>query len=139
MRKGQWVDGSLSLSTILYMRKPHATQLQQAPFALLLLHLIRLKGTFCCGVCRWTSELLAGWVIFPSCSKCHIFDFYTFFRGLFAKLVFSKCFRTGFYTYSRLKFEANNGTNSCNLCFKIKTKTYLVFISMVTIHSAYQC
>ena len=67
------VNGSLSLSTILYMRQPHATQLQKSPFALLLLHLIRLKGTFCCtasrwlvGVCRWTSELLARRVIFPS-------------------------------------------------------------------------
>ena len=27
------VNGSLSLSTILYMRQPHATQLQKAPFA----------------------------------------------------------------------------------------------------------
>ena len=70
---GRPVNGSLSLSTILYMCQPHATQLQKAPFALLLLHLIRLKGTFCCtasrwlvGVCRWTSELLARWVIFPS-------------------------------------------------------------------------
>ena len=34
---GRWVNGSLSLSTILYMRQPHATQLQKAPFALLLL------------------------------------------------------------------------------------------------------
>ena len=31
------VNGSLSLSTILYMRQPHAIQLQKAPFALLLL------------------------------------------------------------------------------------------------------
>ena len=61
---GRQVNGSLSLSTILYMHQPHATQLQKAPFALLLLHLIRLKGTFCCiasrrvvDVCRWTSEL----------------------------------------------------------------------------------
>ena len=30
------VNWSLSLSTILYMRQPHATQLQKAPFALLL-------------------------------------------------------------------------------------------------------
>ena len=51
-------------------------------------------------------------------------------------LGFSKCLRAGFYTFSRLKFKVNKGTNSCNLCFKIKTKTYLVFISMVTIHSA---
>ena len=34
---GRWVNRSLSLSTILYMRQPHATQLQNAPFALLLL------------------------------------------------------------------------------------------------------
>ena len=34
---GRWVNGSLSLSTILYMRKPHATQLQNATSALLLL------------------------------------------------------------------------------------------------------
>ena len=39
------VNGSLSLSTILYMCQPHSTQLQKA--TLLLLHLIRLKGTFC--------------------------------------------------------------------------------------------
>ena len=70
---GRQVNGSLSLSTILYMRQPHATQLQKVPFALLLLHLITLKGTFCCtasrrlvGVCGWTSELLARRVIFPS-------------------------------------------------------------------------
>ena len=43
---GRRVNGSLSLSTILYMCQPHSTQLQKA--ALLLLHLIRLKGTFCC-------------------------------------------------------------------------------------------
>ena len=40
------VNGSLSLSTILYMCQPHSIQLQKA--TLLLLHLIRLKGTFCC-------------------------------------------------------------------------------------------
>ena len=40
------VNGSLSLSTILYMCQPHSTQLQKATF--LLLQLIRLKGTFCC-------------------------------------------------------------------------------------------
>ena len=54
-------------------------------------------------------------------------------------LVFSKCFRAGFYTFSRLQFKVNKGTNSCNLCLKIMTKTYLVFISMVTIHSACHC
>ena len=32
---GRRVNGSLSLSTILYRRQPHATQLQKAPFALL--------------------------------------------------------------------------------------------------------
>ena len=42
----QRVNGSLSLSTILYMCQPHSIQLQKA--TLLLLHLIRLKGTFCC-------------------------------------------------------------------------------------------
>ena len=40
-------------------------------------------------------------------------------------LVFSKCFRSGFYTFSQLKFKVNMGTNSCNLCFKIKTKDLL--------------
>ena len=43
---GRRVNGSLSLSTILYICQPHSTQLQKA--TLLLLHLIRLKGTFCC-------------------------------------------------------------------------------------------
>ena len=33
------VNGSLSLSTILYMRQAHATHLQKVPFTLLLLHL----------------------------------------------------------------------------------------------------
>ena len=58
---GRRVNGSLSLSTILYMRQPHATQLQRrlllagsaavsnsAPFAALQVN----------GVCRWTSQLL---------------------------------------------------------------------------------
>ena len=57
---GRRVNGSLSLSTILYMRQPHATQLQRrlcfaataaesnsAPFAALHLN----------GVCTWTSQL----------------------------------------------------------------------------------
>ena len=52
------------------------------------------------------------------------------------KLVFSKCFRAGFYTFSQLKFKVNKGTNSCNLCFKTKAKTYLVFVSNVTSHLA---
>ena len=38
---GQRVNGSLSLSTILCRRQPHATQLQKAPFAFLLQSLIR--------------------------------------------------------------------------------------------------
>ena len=42
---GRRVNGSLSLSTILYICQPHSTQLQKA--TLLLLDLIRLKGTFC--------------------------------------------------------------------------------------------
>ena len=50
------VNGSLSLSTILYMCQPHSTQLQKA--TLLLRHLIRLKGTFCCIDCWW--EYLGG-------------------------------------------------------------------------------
>ena len=58
---GQRVNGSLSLSTILYMCQPHSTQLQRrfllagsaaesnsAPFAALHVN----------GVCRWTSQLL---------------------------------------------------------------------------------
>ena len=58
---GRWVKGSLSLSTILYRRQPHTTQLQKAPFALvpqlqsiirrlLLLHLN--------SICRSTLQLL---------------------------------------------------------------------------------
>ena len=43
---GRGVNGSLSVSTILYICQPHSTQLQKA--TLLLHHLIRLKGTFCC-------------------------------------------------------------------------------------------
>ena len=38
---GRRVNGLLSLSTILYMRQPHATQPQKSPFALLLQSLIR--------------------------------------------------------------------------------------------------
>ena len=56
----RWVNGSLSLSTILYMPQPHATQLQRrlfawqaaesnsAPFAVLHVN----------DVCRWTWQLL---------------------------------------------------------------------------------
>ena len=54
-------------------------------------------------------------------------------------LVFSKCFRAGYFTFSQLKFKVNKGINIWNLCFKIKTKTYLVFISVVTIHSVRHC
>ena len=50
---GQRVNGSLSLSTILYMRQPHATQLQKAPFALLLLR----AALHLYGLCRWTSRM----------------------------------------------------------------------------------
>ena len=53
---GRRVNGSLSLSTILYMRQPHATapfawqaaESNSAPFAVLHVN----------GVCRWTSQLL---------------------------------------------------------------------------------
>ena len=54
-------------------------------------------------------------------------------------LDFSKCFRAGYFIFSQLKFKVNKGINLWNLCFKIKTKTYLVFISVVTIHSACHC
>ena len=61
---GRRVNGSLSLSTILYMCQPHATQLQKAPFALLLLQsLIRrlllhcISTVYVGGVCRWTSQI----------------------------------------------------------------------------------
>ena len=64
-RKGQRVDGSLSLSTILYMCQPHSTQLQKA--ALLLLHLIRLKGTFCC---------TDGWWVYVGGSRNCLLDGY---------------------------------------------------------------
>ena len=58
---GRRVNGSLSLSTILYMRQPHATQLQKAPFALLLQQQASNSAPFAAlhlnGVCRWTSQL----------------------------------------------------------------------------------
>ena len=60
-RKGQRVNGSLSLSTILYRDQPHTTQLQKAPFALVpqLQSLIRrLLLLHINGICRWTSQLL---------------------------------------------------------------------------------
>ena len=60
---GRRVNGSLWLSTILYMRQPHATQrkrrlllgscLQQSLIRRLLLHILHLK----CNVCRCTSQL----------------------------------------------------------------------------------
>ena len=55
------VNGSLSLSTILYRDQPHTTQLQKAPFALvpelqsLIRRLLLMKIN---GICRWTSQLL---------------------------------------------------------------------------------
>ena len=57
------VNGSLSLSTILYMCQPHSTQLQKA--TLLLLHLIRLKGTFC---------YIDGWWVYVSGSRNCLLD-----------------------------------------------------------------
>ena len=58
---GRRVNGSLSLSTILYRDQPHTTQLQKAPFALVLqlLSLIRrLVLLHINGICRLTSQLL---------------------------------------------------------------------------------
>ena len=55
---GRRVNGSLSLSTILYICQPHSTQLQKA--TLLLQHLIRLKGTFCC---------IDGWWVYVGASR----------------------------------------------------------------------
>ena len=55
------VNGSLSLSTILYRDQPHTTQLQKAPFALVpeLQSLIRrLLLLHINGICRRTSQLL---------------------------------------------------------------------------------
>ena len=67
-RKGQrwstWINGSLSLSTILYMCQPHATQFAKVPLcAFLLQSLIRASFWLLCisnlvAVCRWTSQLL---------------------------------------------------------------------------------
>ena len=65
------VNGSLSLSTILYMCQPHSTQLQKA--TLLLLHLIRLKGTFCCIDGWWV--YVGGsrnWLLDGSSMACHV-------------------------------------------------------------------
>ena len=58
---GRRVNGSLSLSTILYRDQPHTTQLQKPPFALVpqLQSLIRrLLLLHINGICRWTSQLL---------------------------------------------------------------------------------
>ena len=58
---GRRVNGSFSLSTILYRDQPQTTQLQKAPFALVpqLQSLIRrLLLLHINGICRWTSQLL---------------------------------------------------------------------------------
>ena len=58
---GRRINGSLSLSTILYRDQPHTTQLQKAPFALVpqLQSLIgRLLLLHINGICRNTSQLL---------------------------------------------------------------------------------
>ena len=58
---GRRVNGSLSLSTILYRDQPHTTQLQKAPFALVpqLQSLIRrLLLLHINGICSWTWQLL---------------------------------------------------------------------------------
>ena len=60
---GQRVNGSLSLSTILYICQPHSRQLQKA--TLLLQHLIRLKGTFCC---------IDGWWVYLGGSRNCLLD-----------------------------------------------------------------
>ena len=56
---GRWVNGSLSLSTILYMHQPHATQLQRCLLLALQQSLIRrLLLLHLNGISRWTSQLL---------------------------------------------------------------------------------
>ena len=44
-------------------------------------------------------------------------------------LVFSKCFRAGFGTFSTLKYRVKGSTNSRKLCVLLKLQTYLIFIS----------
>ena len=65
--------------------------------------------------------------------------FYIVYTSIYVVLVFSKCFRDEFRAFSTFKSKVIEGTNYCYLWFKIKTKTYLVFISMVVIHSACHC
>ena len=50
-------------------------------------------------------------------------------------LVFSKCFRAGFWAFSELKHIVKGVTNSCNLLVIIKLNTYLIFVSGVVVHS----
>ena len=64
-----------------------------------------------------------------------VFDF----EGHWWYWSFQNVFALDISHFSQLKFKVNKGINLWNLCFKIKTKTYLVFISMVTIHSACHC
>ena len=58
---GRRVNGSLSLSTILYMRQPHATQLQKAPFCFAAAaaesNSVPFAALHLNGVCRWTLQL----------------------------------------------------------------------------------
>ena len=49
-------------------------------------------------------------------------------KGLIILLVFSKCFRAGFWAVSELKDTVEGVTNSCNLWVIIKLSTNLIFI-----------
>ena len=64
----------------------------------------------------------------------HVLSDFLLFSSYLHILVFSKCIHAGYYTFSQFKFKVNNRINLWKLCFKIKTNTYLVFISVVTIH-----
>ena len=130
------VNGSLSLSTILYMCQPHSTQLQKA--TLLLLHLIRLKGTFCCIDGWWV--YVGGsrnWLLDGSSMACMLntsdlgFKFVTptpYFNGFFSQNLAqnSKCWEKKFPKPNQWGFFFW-GTIGCTDSEKLKTNSPLLF------------
>ena len=63
----------------------------------------------------------------------------SFFRFVFFYIGLFKILSRWMSRIFNDQIQSKRGLTLINLCFKIKTKTYLVFISMVEIHSVCHC
>ena len=73
-------------------------------------------------------------VFCKECLKCFIYT-----AKLYTSIGLFKMFLRWIWGIFNIQIQSDRGHKLMLLCFKIKTKTYLVFISMVVIHSACHC